>query len=86
MYLIAKYNAHINVEIFSSISSVKYLYKYIYKGHDRATAMLESHDEIKQYLDARYVSASEAMWCLFTFKLHSGFPSITWLQVHLPDE
>jgi hypothetical protein len=31
-----KYNCHINVEICSSISAVKYLHKYVYKGHDRA--------------------------------------------------
>lgn len=65
---------------------MKYLYKYVYKGHDSATAVLESSDEIKQYLDAWYVSTSEATWRLFTFKLHDGFLSTTWLQVHLPDE
>jgi hypothetical protein len=36
-----KYNAHINMEICSSIFVVKYLYKYVYKGLDRATAVLE---------------------------------------------
>ena len=62
-YLSAKYSAHINVEIATSITSVKYLYKYVYKGSDRAmVALLEEEDmrdEIKMYLDARYVSASE---------------------------
>ncbi|XP_066935326.1 uncharacterized protein [Clytia hemisphaerica] len=32
-YLCKKYNAHINLE---AIKAVKYLYKYIYKGHDTA--------------------------------------------------
>ena len=31
-YLTAKFNAHINVEVCSSVSAVKYLYKYVYKG------------------------------------------------------
>ena len=35
-YHLLKYNAHINVEICSTVSAVKYLYKYVYKGHDRA--------------------------------------------------
>jgi len=33
-YLSQKYNYHINVKICSSIRSIKYLYKYVYKGHD----------------------------------------------------
>ena len=36
-YLSTKYNAHINVEICSSIKSCKYLYKYVYKGPDMAS-------------------------------------------------
>jgi Helitron helicase-like domain at N-terminus len=31
-YLLLKYNCHINVEICSSVTAVKYLYKYVYKG------------------------------------------------------
>ena len=30
--LLLKYDCHINVEICTSVSSVKYIYKYIYKG------------------------------------------------------
>jgi hypothetical protein len=35
-YLSLFFNCHINVEVCSSIAIVKYLYKYVYKGHDRA--------------------------------------------------
>ncbi len=31
-YLTTKYNAHINVEVCSSVQAVKYIYKYVYKG------------------------------------------------------
>ncbi|XP_078431140.1 uncharacterized protein LOC144702973 [Wolffia australiana] len=41
-YLCKVFNCHINVEICSSIQSVKYLYKYVYKGHDRIQAKLSS--------------------------------------------
>jgi hypothetical protein len=34
-YISTKYNAHVNVEICSTIKVVYYLYKYIYKGHDK---------------------------------------------------
>eukprot|EP00775_Hariotina_reticulata_P000896 gene896-1219_t len=35
-FLTLRYNCHINVEVCSYVSAVKYLYKYVYKGHDRA--------------------------------------------------
>jgi hypothetical protein len=34
-YLCLKYDAHINVEICASVKCVKYMYKYVYKGHDK---------------------------------------------------
>jgi len=55
-WLLLKYDCHINVEVCSSIKSIKYLYKYVYKGQDRVA--MEIHkgliiDEVQQYLDAR---------------------------------
>ncbi|KAH8966460.1 hypothetical protein BDL97_03G026100 [Sphagnum fallax] len=40
-YLTMRYQCHINVEVCSSITAVKYLYKYVYKGHDRALAVVQ---------------------------------------------
>jgi hypothetical protein len=42
----------------------------------------QNHNEIKAYLEGRYVSASEASWRLFSFKMHEGTPSITRLALH----
>jgi hypothetical protein len=36
-----RYKCHINVEVYNSITAVKYLYKYVYKGHDRALALVQ---------------------------------------------
>jgi len=45
-YLLHLFNCHINVEACGSIKAVKYLFKYIYKGHDRASvAMREANKE-----------------------------------------
>ncbi len=98
VYLLTKYNAHINVEVCNNIHVIKYLFKYIYKGHDRATVEISHQsdnategnvvetDEIKKYLDCRYVSASEATWRIFKFDMHEWFPSIERLQYHLPNQ
>jgi predicted O-linked N-acetylglucosamine transferase (SPINDLY family) len=88
-YLSKKFNAHINVEVCSSVTAVKYLYKYVYKGHDKATIELNAeteNDEIKKYLDSRYVSSSEAYRRINGFKMHDEYPKVTKLQVHLPNE
>ncbi len=106
LHLTTKYHTHINVERCSSISAVKYLYKYVYKGPDRATAIVkrqvhtpgqennaqvvvpngewQNRDEIKAYLEGRYVSASEASWRFFSFRMHNGTPSVTRLTMHEP--
>ena len=64
-YLLHLFNCHINVEACGSIKAAKYLFKYIYKGHDRASVAVReadkedsegSIDEIKQYRDARWVN------------------------------
>ncbi len=47
-------NCHINVEVCVSVKAIKYIHKYIYKGNDRTTLEVQDHDEIKEFLDARY--------------------------------
>ena len=51
-YLLKKINCHINVEYVSSIKAVKYLYKYVYKGHDCAF--------VKAIQDQRTLNYNEA--------------------------
>ncbi|XP_027065887.1 uncharacterized protein [Coffea arabica] len=90
-YLLAKFNCHINVEICSTIQAVKYIYKYICKGHDRISFHINSDnpnnqiDEIQQYQAARWVSPPEAVWRLFRFSMGVIKPAIIHLQLHLPN-
>ncbi|WVZ49780.1 hypothetical protein U9M48_001109 [Paspalum notatum var. saurae] len=87
--LIVKYQAHINVEWCNKSRSIKYLFKYIHKGDDKAIAKLtatDKNDEIQMYLDARYLSAGEASWRIFGFELQHREPSVQRLQFHLENE
>jgi len=98
VYLSTKYDTHINIEVCNNIRVVNYLFKYIYKGHDRATIEISCQndnategnvveiDEIKKYLDCRYVSTLEATWCIFKFDMHERFHAVERLQYHLPNQ
>jgi hypothetical protein len=45
-----------------------------------------AHDEIKHYLDARYVGSCEANWRLYFFEVQDHQPSVLRLAVHLPQQ
>ena len=89
-YLLKRYDSHLNVELCGSIKAVKYLYKYVYKGPDKAMTEMsinpDTVNEIRQYQDCRYFSAHEACWRLFRFPMHARYPAVVRLQVHLPGE
>ncbi|CAJ0964349.1 unnamed protein product [Ranitomeya imitator] len=84
-YLLLKYNCHINVEICASIKSVKYLFKYVYKGHDCANIKFDTlnWNEPAMSLDSRYISAPEGMWRIRKNKIHDASHTIKRLAVHL---
>ncbi|KAI3705579.1 hypothetical protein L1987_75818 [Smallanthus sonchifolius] len=94
--LLKRYQAHINVEWCNQAGSIKYLFKYINKGPDRATLLLEQSnkeddnnevvDEIQEYYDCRYLSACEATWRIFSFDIHYRTPSVMRLPFHLPGQ
>ncbi|XP_058810203.1 uncharacterized protein LOC131675291 [Phymastichus coffea] len=92
--LLKLFDCHINLAAVSSICAVKYLYKDIYKGHDAATIIIQDsengnmviHNEIYQYLDARYVGPVEACWRILSKPLQDKSHSIIRLPIHLPNE
>jgi len=70
------------------------LYKYIYKGHDVAAITIEpitenvivNHDEIHNYIEARYVGPVEVTWRILEKKLQDKSHTVVRLLVHLPNE
>ncbi|CAJ2678040.1 uncharacterized protein LOC123904970 [Trifolium pratense] len=93
-FLLLKYQAHINMEWCNQCTSIKYLFKYIHKGYDRITASVspsikrkssknEEIDEVKEYIDCRYVSPCEACWRIFSFPIHGRKPAVERLFYHL---
>ncbi|GJQ89676.1 putative PIF1 DNA helicase/replication protein A1-like protein [Tanacetum coccineum] len=76
--LLRRYQSHINVEWCNQIGSIKYLFKYINKGPDRVTVVVEGEevDEVQDYYDCRYLSACEAAWRIYGFDIHYRTPSV----------
>ena len=80
--------------MFNRISSEISLQIHIYKGHDRAIVEFRTGDntisskpkevdEIVNYLEARYVSATEACYRLFAFEFHANLTHVMRLALHL---
>jgi len=89
-YLLKRFESHINVEHCASIKATKYLYKYVLKGHDRAkleiAENIDQMDEIKTFVDARYICPPEAMWRIFQYSMHEMSHTIVRMDVHLENE
>ena len=100
MVLLKKYCAHINVEWCNKSNMIKYLFKYVTKGSDRAKIYFEvtaktanaspepqvaPRNEIQEYIDARYLSICEAIWRILEFDIHFRIPAVERLVVHLPN-
>ncbi|KAK1377287.1 hypothetical protein POM88_033480 [Heracleum sosnowskyi] len=98
--LLIRFQCHMNLEVCNNSRSLKYLFKYCLKGHDNATMLIQRKkdnlvsqkskgkeqclDEVKHYLDGRYVCVSEAAWRILGFDIHYRFPSVERLPVHVP--
>jgi hypothetical protein len=80
---------------------IKYLFKYITKGPNCSKAYLQKitsgvdtpideesslRNEVKEYLDTRYICPFDSCWRVFGFENYRHFPSIERMPVHLPNE
>ncbi|CAB0007903.1 unnamed protein product, partial [Nesidiocoris tenuis] len=88
---------HANVEIATSAKTIRYLMKYVYRAPDQAVvAVVDSGssarrgvaavaDEIREYQEARVVTASEAYWRILELPNRGSTPAVEALTVHLPN-
>jgi len=101
MTFLKKYQAHINVEWCNKGIFIKYLFKYVTKGPDCGKVYIKrvrsgeeapydeqtgTVNEVKEYLDCRYICEQDACWRIFGFDIHRHYPSVERLAMHLPGE
>ena len=92
------FHAHINVEYCGWSMLIKYLFKYISKGTDRIAARITRPigqpststnvprihvDEIKNFIDGRFICPHEACWRILSFAIHHRELAVQILVVHL---
>jgi hypothetical protein len=91
--LIELMDCHIFVDVCSTALIFLYLFKYLFKGPDRTRFSLralsstqdrdEPVDEYEDYVNARYLSSSEAVYRIFAFETVRKTPAVRCLPVHL---
>ncbi|POS82217.1 hypothetical protein EPUL_004937, partial [Erysiphe pulchra] len=82
-FLTRKYKAHINVEVANGIQAIKYLAKYIYKGSDRASLVVDGqYDEISMTVQGRYIGPVQAVWRLMGYTTHEEKPPVMLMPIH----
>ena len=88
--LLLKYGCHLNVEVVTTAYSIKYLFKYVFKGADNASAAVHAtrriQDRIGHYQDHRYLGSAEAFWRLFGFDTRWRSDTVYRMAVALPEE
>ena len=79
-----RWDGHANFEICATVKSCKYIYKYVFKGHDLIEiSVREVRNEIEDYSNSRYVSSMEAAYRILGYPMHGESHSIIRLEVHL---
>ncbi|KAJ1257095.1 hypothetical protein BS78_K223300 [Paspalum vaginatum] len=84
MYLLKKFQDHINVEWCNKGIFIKYLFKYVTKGPDCAKIYIQ---RIKDGQDTPYDADSDTInERVFGFDIHRHYPAVERMHVHLPGE
>ncbi|KAL5542547.1 hypothetical protein UlMin_010257 [Ulmus minor] len=92
LFLLANFDCHMIVEVCSTIKAIKYMYKYIYMGHDQVAFNVNASldkgtiNEIDNFQSTIWIYAPEVMWMIYRFVLNEMHPTIYSLHLHLENK
>jgi hypothetical protein len=67
--------------------TAKHIFKKITSGEDTTIdEETNTRNEVKEYLDNRYICPFDSCWRILGFEIHRHFPSVERMSVHLLDE
>eukprot|EP00794_Sanderia_malayensis_P020784 gene20784-biopygen15326 len=84
--LLLMFDCHMNVEVCTTVKSVKCIFKYIHQGNNMAHMTRHLPREIRQYLNSRYVGPHQAVYKLMQYEMRDKNHTIIRLAVHLPHQ
>jgi len=84
-------DCHVDIGVTLTVSIFMYVWKYLFQCPDSTQYTIidprKDHlDEIQDFINAHYVSASEAAWRIFGFDITRKFPTVSSLRVDLPGQ
>ena len=95
-WMLMLFDCHVNVQVCCSRSCIGYLYKYVFKGVDKAEIAFSRIDaehpygsdenELDHFLNGRYLSAGEAAWRVMGFPMYAISSTVDAIECHLPGD
>jgi len=85
----------INAQVCASVFVITYLYRYVYKGPDRNSAAIvasadgqaarDENNTVRRWKKLRVLTASEASWRIFEWKMSYRSHPTTAIRIHRPN-
>ena len=84
-FILIKYDCHVNTEFIGSLTTIKYVYKYVHKGFDVSTVGVEEindRDEVTRFINARTIDPYDSHWRMSQYRIQERFPAVQKLAIH----
>ena len=92
LFLLHKYQIHINVKMIKTVQVCKYIHKYIYKEENYITVCFkeiyvnEIAEHLNEHLNEHYIESMQTVYQMLKYLFYKEDSSITVLSIHFSNE